>query len=184
MRRRPLSREEQEAKKGGYAELFKSREATFGGLLFDFMPKSTTSETPEAREAFYSSIWKDGGFKYWVGTYIDNLVDAEANRYSYEFWRKQTQARINDPRKRELLAPEHQPHFLGIKRPSLEVDYYEQFNRPNVDVVDVRNNPIKEFSETGIVMEDGTSHELDVVALATGFVSSFRKGPSDNLFRY
>lgn len=171
MRRRALSPEEQDSKKEGYPELFASRETTFGGLLFDWYDKCTTDDTPEEREAFYSSIWKEGGFKYWVGTYKDNLVNAEANRHSYKFWREQTQARINDPRKRELLAPGQQAHFLGIKRPSLECDYYEQFNRPNVDVIDIRSNAIKEFSETGIIMEDGMHYEVDVVALATGFVS-------------
>jgi len=40
-----------------------------------------------------------------------------------------------------------------------------------VDVVDVRNNPIKRFVSDGIIQEDGTFHKLDIVALATGFDS-------------
>jgi cation diffusion facilitator CzcD-associated flavoprotein CzcO len=35
--------------------------------------------------------------------------------------------------------------------------------------VDIKNNGIKEFSETGITLEDGTHHEFDVIAVATGF---------------
>ncbi|KAK8067402.1 cyclopentanone monooxygenase [Apiospora hydei] len=61
------------------------------------------------------------------------------------------------------------PHYFGIKRPCLEYNYYEQFNRPSVDVVDIKNNPIKEFTETGITLADGTHHEFDVIAVATGF---------------
>jgi len=61
------------------------------------------------------------------------------------------------------------PHFFGVKRPCLEQNYYEQFNRENVDVVDIRENPITELTETGIKLQDGTEHEFDVIAIATGF---------------
>lgn len=43
-------------------------------------------------------------------------------------------------------------------------------DQPNVEVVDVSKNEIKEFDETGIVLQDGTHHKLDAVAIATGFV--------------
>jgi cation diffusion facilitator CzcD-associated flavoprotein CzcO len=66
------------------------------------------------------------------------------------------------------------PHYFGIKRPCLVLNYYEQFNRETVDLVNVKNNPIKEFTETGITLEDGTHHEFDVIAVATGFVSAMR----------
>ncbi|KAJ4347371.1 uncharacterized protein N0V89_011312 [Didymosphaeria variabile] len=61
------------------------------------------------------------------------------------------------------------PHYFGVKRPCLENNYYEQFNRPNVDVIDIKDNPIAEFTETGIKLENGDHYEFDVVAVATGF---------------
>lgn len=60
------------------------------------------------------------------------LFDQKANREAYDFWPKKTRARIRDPRKRAHLEP---PHAFGTKRPSLERDFYEQFNKDNVDVV-------------------------------------------------
>jgi len=87
----------------------------------------------------------------------------------YDFWAEKTRGRIRDPRKRDLLVPKEPPHFFGIKRPCLEHCYYEHFNRDNVDVVDISKNEIKEFTETGIRLEDGSHHEFDVIALATGF---------------
>lgn len=63
------------------------------------------------------------------------------------------------------------PHYFGIKRPCLEQNYYEQFNRESVDVIDISKNGIKEFNETGITLEDGSHYEFDVIAIATGFVS-------------
>ncbi|KAL4790950.1 hypothetical protein BDV19DRAFT_316612 [Aspergillus venezuelensis] len=169
MRKRDLTIEEQERIKPYYPELFRYREANFAGFLYDWHEKDTFDDTPEEREAFYEQVWKDGGFRYWVALYKDNLFNADANRESYKFWAKKTRARIGDPQLRELLAPRDMPHYFGIKRPCLEYNYYEQFNRENVHLVDIKNNPIKEFTESGITLEDGTHHELDVIAVATGF---------------
>lgn len=63
------------------------------------------------------------------------------------------------------------PHAFGTKRPSLEQKYYEQFNRPNVNVVGIKANPIVEVTPEGLVTADGKLHELDIIALATGFKS-------------
>ncbi|KAI1085163.1 FAD/NAD(P)-binding domain-containing protein [Whalleya microplaca] len=169
MRRRDLSVEEQDAAKKFYPELFRYREKNFAGFNYDWYEKNTFDDTPEQREAFYESVWKDGGFRYWVALYKDNLFNAEANKESYKFWAKKTRDRVGDPRKRDLLAPLEQPHFFGVKRPCLEYNYYEQFNKPSVDVVDIKNNAIKAFDETGILLEDGTHYEFDVIAVATGF---------------
>lgn len=172
MRKRNLTVEEQERIKPYYPELFRYREANFAGFMYDWCERNTFDDTPEEREAFYEGVWKDGGFRYWVALYKDNLFNAEANKESYNFWAKKTRARIGDPKLRELLAPREMPHYFGIKRPCLERNYYEQFNRESVHLVDINNNPITEFTETGITLKDGTHHELDVVAVATGFVSS------------
>jgi len=171
MRKRHLTVEEQEAAKKLYPELFRFREKSFGGFLYDWSEKSTFDDSPEEREALYEQAWQDGGFRFWIAIYKDNLINPDANRESYKFWATKVRNRIGDPRLRDLLAPLEMPHFFGIKRPCLEYDYFEQFNRPSVDLVDIKSNPIKEFTETGITLEDGTHHELDVVAIATGFVS-------------
>ncbi|KAJ5804107.1 uncharacterized protein N7518_000410 [Penicillium psychrosexuale] len=169
MRKRDLTVEEQERLKPNYPELFRYRETSFAGFLYDWYERNTFDDTPEEREAFFESVWKEGGFRFWVGVYKDNLFNAEANKESYNFWVKKTRDRIGDPVARDLLAPLKMPHYFGIKRPCLERDYYEQFNRESVHLVNIGNNPIKEFTETGITLEDGTHHELDVVAVATGF---------------
>jgi cation diffusion facilitator CzcD-associated flavoprotein CzcO len=172
MRRKALTREEQDRYKKLYPELFRFRETSFAGFTYDWLERNTFDDTPEEREATYEKIWKDGGFRFWVAIYKDNLLDAEANKESYKFWAKKTRARIGDPKTRDLLAPLEMPHYFGIKRPCLEETYYEQFNRETVHLVDISNNPIREFTETGITLKDGTHHELDVIAVATGFVST------------
>ncbi|KAK0390750.1 hypothetical protein NLU13_0253 [Sarocladium strictum] len=169
MRKRALTPEDQDRLKALYPELFRMRETTFAGFTYDWHERNTFDDTPEEREAFYEKVWQDGGFRFWVAIYKDNLMNAEANKESYKFWAKKTRARIGDPKLRDLLAPLEMPHYFGIKRPCLEATYYEQFNRENVHLVDLNNNAIKEFTETGITLQDGTHHELDVIAVATGF---------------
>ncbi|OJZ81076.1 hypothetical protein ASPFODRAFT_146628 [Aspergillus luchuensis CBS 106.47] len=169
MRKRPLTVEEQERLKPLYPELFRLRETSFGGFTYDFIERGVFDENEKEREAFLEGIWEKGGFRYWVGSYGDYLFDAKASRVIYDFWARKVRARIEDPVKRDLLAPLEPPHPWGVKRPSLELDYYDQFNRPNVDIVDVRNNPIDSFTEKGIRMADGTEYEFDVICVATGF---------------
>ena len=171
MGKRPLTVEEQTHSKQWYHRFFEMRERTFGGFLYNFSEKSTFEDSPEEREKFYQSLFDHGGFVFWLANYKDYYKNAEANHEAYNFWAKTVRSRIGDPRKRDLLAPLKMPHYFGIKRPCLEQNYYEQFNRENVDVVDVSKNAIKEFDETGITLEDGSHHEFDVIAIATGFVS-------------
>lgn len=171
MGKRPLTVEEQEGAKHMYPQLFEMRELTAAGFLYDWVEKKTFEDSPEERERFYQSLFDHGGFGFWLANYKDMLRDKEANKEAYKFWAKTVRARVGDPQKRELLAPLEMPHYFGVKRPCLEQNYYEQFNRENVHVIDVKANPVKEFTETGIVLEDGTHHELDVIAIATGFVS-------------
>lgn len=169
MRKRELTPEEQDRGKKWYPALFAYREKCFAGFHYDWAEKNTFDDSPEEREAFYEKMWSGGGFRFWVAVYKDNLFNPEANRESYRFWVKKTRSRIGDPRLRDLLTPLEMPHYFGIKRPCLETNYFEQFNRPTVDIVDINSNPIKEFTETGITLQDGTHHEFDVVAIATGF---------------
>ncbi|KAL2011491.1 hypothetical protein VTN00DRAFT_4209 [Thermoascus crustaceus] len=169
MRKRPLTVQEQEEAKKNYPELFSLREKCFGGFLYTFSERSVFEDNEEERQEFLEKLWQEGGFRYWLGNYKDYLFDAKANREVYNFWAKKVRDRIGDPKQRDLLAPLEPPHPFGVKRPCLEYNYYEQFNRPNVEAIDIKNNPIAGFTETGIKLADGTVHEVDVVCVATGF---------------
>ena len=169
MRRRPLTAQEQDEAKKWYPELFDLRERCFGGFLYSFSEKGTFEDTPEDREKFFEKLWQDGGFRYWLGNYKDYLSDPKANREVYNFWAKKQRARIGDPAKRDILTPLEPPHPWGVKRPCLEYAYFEQFNRENVDVIDIKNNPIVKFDKTGIQLEDGTHYDFDIIVIATGF---------------
>ncbi|RFU25210.1 hypothetical protein B7463_g11132, partial [Scytalidium lignicola] len=169
MGKKPLTREEQQGAKVHYPRLYELREKCFGGFLFSWHEKTTFEDNYEEQDAYYKKLWDHGGFSFWLGNYKDMLFDPKANRRAYDFWARNVRNRVGDPRKRDLLAPLEPPHPFGVKRPCLEQNYYEQFNRPNVDIVDINKTPIVEFRPEGILTSDGVLHEFDVIAMATGF---------------
>ncbi|KAH8798785.1 cyclohexanone monooxygenase [Hyaloscypha sp. PMI_1271] len=172
MGKRPMSKEEQDGLKPLYPEILELRERCFAGFTYDFAEIDTFDHTPEQREAFFEALWKRAGFSLWLGGYRDYFFDMKANREAYNFWAKKQRQRIKNPAKRDLLCPLEPPHAFGIKRPCLEQNYYEVLDQDNVDIVDISEkggNRIVEFTETGIKTADGKVHEVDVVALATGF---------------
>lgn len=169
MRQRKLDQATQLEMKKDYPENFRKRRDDFGGF-FDIIPvdKSALEVSAQERQAVYEDAWAKGGFHYWVGTFNDVLIDPEANRTAYDFWRDKTRERIKDPAIAEILVPTDPPHPFGTKRPSLEQWYFEVFNQTNVTLIDTREDPILEITEAGILTDQG-EHPLDLLVLATGF---------------
>jgi len=147
-----------------------TRFADFSGFLYGRPTKATMEDPPEVREAVFEEAWRLGGFRL-LFCYNDLLTSQEANDEVYKFWAKKRRAQMTNPEKRDLLAPEVQIHPLAGKRPSLEQDYYEQMDKPHVTLVNVKKNPVSHVVDNGIVTEDGKLHEVDILAVATGFDS-------------
>lgn len=55
------------------------------------------------------------------------------------------------------------------RRPLCDAGYYQQFNRDNLDIVELRKPPITEIRPPGINTSDGTQYDLDVIVFTTGF---------------
>jgi len=168
MRQRPLTAAEQEQAKPGYPEIFRQRRLSSGGFEILRLDQSALEVSSEERTAAFERLWAAGGFHYWVGNYADILVDERANRLAYDFWRDKVRERITDPALQEKLAPSDPPHPFGVKRPSLEQTYYDIFNQPNVELVDLREEPIERILPDGIATSVGERRH-DVLVLATGF---------------
>lgn len=111
--------------------------------------------------------WETGGFYFVFTTFDDLLVDQESNAAMSEFVRNKIRTIVNDEKTAELLSPKYP---ILSKRPPLGHFYYEAFNRPNVQLVDVSgNNGIQTFTEKGLRTENGDEFEFDMVIFAIGF---------------
>lgn len=70
---------------------------------------------------------------------------------------------VRDPELRRKLTPDYQPM---CRRLILSGGFYRAMQRDNVDLV---TDAIDHVEQRGIVTADGVLHEVDVIALATGF---------------
>lgn len=95
----------------------------------------------------------------------DVFFDIEANQMAAELYGEAIARIVTDPQTAAALTPSHP---FGCKRPIIDQGYYETFNRDNVTLVDLRQDPIAEITPTGIRTEY-RHHELDVIIYATGF---------------
>ncbi|HYF26207.1 MAG TPA: alpha/beta hydrolase fold domain-containing protein [Baekduia sp.] len=142
-----------------------SRE-NFLGAPYEAPRPSALADPPEERRKVYDEFYGKGGFRLVISTYQDLLFSKEANDTIAEYLRERIRERVEDPRTAELLCPDDHPY--ATKRAPFETDYYETFNRDNVDLVDVRSAPIETLTETGL-QTAADHYELDVLILATGF---------------
>ena len=125
-----------------------------------------TSISEEEREGVYQAAWDEGGaMRFSLGTFCNISTDEAVNRPACDFIKNKIAQIVKDPEKRRKLTPTE----LFVRRHCCDIGNYEQFNRDNEDVVDIKANPIAEFTSNGLRLSDGTIHELDVVICPTGF---------------
>jgi len=122
--------------------------------------------TPEQRRATYEGAWREGGLgPILVKTYCDILTDRQSNEWLSEFVREKIRGIVRDPETARKLLPSY---AIATKRQVMDEGYYHAFNRDNVSLVDLREDPIVEITPAGIRTERGF-HALDMLIFATGF---------------
>ncbi|MGI9646800.1 MAG: alpha/beta hydrolase fold domain-containing protein, partial [Ilumatobacteraceae bacterium] len=120
----------------------------------------------DERRARYEAAWEEGTIFAILGAFNDIIVNADANATAAEFVRTKIRSIVDDPDTAEALCPSDYP--MGTKRLCLDTGYYETFNLPHVELVDLRREPIETITETGIATTD-RSFEFDAIVFATGF---------------
>lgn len=169
MGQRDISPLEGRAAKGLYRGLFGLAREAASGIACDAQPLVASQVGHAERQRFWEELWARGGFAFQAGNYADVLADEGTSRALYDFWAAKVRQRVRDPAKREVVVPDEPPFPFGTKRSSLEQDYYECLDRDNVDIVGLKKTPIREFTEGGILTEDGAERKHDIVVMATGY---------------
>jgi cyclohexanone monooxygenase len=161
----PVSEEEDREVKANYPARRMQAANSPSGLGFIPNRKSALDDPPEIREKVYEAAYNRLGFGFALA-YHDILLSKPANDTAAEFVRRKIGEKIKDPVLRQKLVPVD--HAFGARRPSVDSGYFEAFNRENVELADLREAPIVEFTETGI-RTTAKHHEFDLVIFATGF---------------
>jgi cyclohexanone monooxygenase len=120
----------------------------------------------EQREQIFEELWNRGnGFRFLLGGFCDIATNKEANEAACQFIRRKISQIVRDPEKARKLTP----HDWYARRPLCDGGYYKQFNRENVEIVDLKETPITAITPEGIQTSDAVVHELDLIIFATGF---------------
>jgi acetyl esterase/lipase len=120
----------------------------------------------ERRERF-ERAWAAGDLVHILTQlWADQGSDVDGNALVAELVREKIRSIVKDPETAEALSPHDHP--FGAKRPCLDTNYYATYNRPNVTLVNLRREPIKAITASGITT-DKRSFDLDVIVFATGF---------------
>ena len=124
-----------------------------------------TQEIKQTTRAERQRLVEEEGFLA-IRRYADVALDEEANELACEMYRDQVKRVIKDPATAQALMPRDYP--MGCKRPVIDTNYYETFNRDNVTLVDLRQGGIEEITEAGVRTAQG-DYTFDVLVYATGF---------------
>ena len=162
----PIDAETQVRIKASYPEMFRRCQETFACFIHTTDPRGTFEVTPEEREAFFEQQYATPGFAMWQGNFRDMLTNREANALVSDFVARKIRERVKDPKVADKLIPKD--HGFGTRRVPMETSYYEVYNQPNVQLVDIKETPIERITPTGIKTSDA-DYEFDIIIYATGF---------------
>jgi cyclohexanone monooxygenase len=163
-RNRPLDPDEQRRWKERYPELRAEAKKTFTGVLAKYRSEKAAEASPDEIRSEYQRRWDEGGLGF-MGAFGDLLIDDEANRTAREFVAAKLREMVKDPKLADALTPDY---LIGCKRLVIDTGYYETFNKPHVQLVDISNSPIERITPQG-VRANGREIDVDVLVLATGF---------------
>ena len=161
-----ISRDEMDAIRARYPEILALCRETPGCYIHSTDPRATLDATPEERIAFWEKLYASPGFGIWQGNFSDMLSDRTANALASAFIANKIRQRVHDPIVAEKLIPKN--HGFGTRRVPLETSYYEVFNQPNVELIDVNETPIECVTRGGI-QTSAREFAFDIIIYATGF---------------
>ncbi len=161
----PLTPEFKQWVKQNNRQIRETTHKNYNGMGFMVDERKAVETPAEERETIYEAAWERGGLQF-RASFQDMLVSKEANDTAADFIKRKIRAIVKDPRTAAILSNIDHPY--AAKRPPIDTDYFETYNRPNVSLVDVRATPIERISEAGICTSEG-EYPVDVIVFATGF---------------
>lgn len=163
---RPYTEAERAEMKARYQEYREESRWTTFGTAGHVATEAALAVDEETRRNTYENAWQVGRVNELLGAFTDLMVDKAANETAAEFVREKIRAIVKDPDVAESLTPTNYP--FGAKRPCMDTNYYETFNRANVSLVDLRKEPMKCVLPHGI-RTTKAEYTFDTLVLAIGF---------------
>jgi cation diffusion facilitator CzcD-associated flavoprotein CzcO len=138
---------------------------TYNGMAFKVEDRKAVETAPAERETIYEAAWERGGLQF-RASFQDMLTSKEANDTAADFIKRKIRSIVQDQKTAAILSDIDHPY--AAKRPPIDTDYFETYNRPNVTLVDVKAAPIEQITPDGIRTAEA-DYPLDIIVFATGF---------------
>ena len=172
LRNSPLDPVYERFVKDNYAEIRSLEQECRGPGMVLMDGRITRPETRNAMDIGHAERVSDFEWRWQAGgvhlgrSFVDLVRDEAANQELRAFLESKIRDLVHNPEIAEKLIPQHPPLS---RRPPGEGGYYEAFNRSDVTLVDVADDPIADILPQGVRLKSGAVHELDVLIFATGF---------------
>ena len=165
-RHRDLPKDKREEYKKNYKKYRQlAKNSSFGIAKYQPPTQSTFEVSDEERNVIYEKAWQEGG-QAMLFAFTDLLIDEKANETAAEFVRNKIRKIVNDKETAEKLCPKNHP--IGTKRLCLDSNYFETYNKKNVSLIDISNDPIEKITEKGL-FTNNIEYSFDDLVFATGF---------------
>jgi cation diffusion facilitator CzcD-associated flavoprotein CzcO len=164
-RNAPLTPEFKRYIKENTAEIRRVMHSTVNGHPWPISDRLALETSPGERQALYEKAWETGGLRF-RATFRDLVTDKAANDTAAAFLRAKIREIVKDPATAAKLSDIDHPY--AAKRPPIDTDYFETFNRENVALVDLRSEPSERITPQGIRTRND-EYPLDIIVFATGF---------------
>ena len=163
---RPLTEKELSNAKSSYDQIREKAKYTRAGIGYNqFEERKLLDLSSEEIKKELNNRWKIGGQEIFTAGFTDVGVNVEANKIVADFVKSKIKEIVKDPNVAELLSPED---AIGCKRLCADTNYFETYNRENVELIDLNSNPINSITENGILTND-KEFKFDIIIFATGF---------------
>jgi cation diffusion facilitator CzcD-associated flavoprotein CzcO len=140
-------------------------ELSESGVPVDTPTKTTLEATEDEQRRRFEQGWQRGGISALSSGFTDFFSNEEANKVAQDFAREKIRAVVRDPAVATLLCPSH---HIGTKRTCTDIGYFETYNLPHVELVDLRSSPMLRVTRTGIELTD-RQIDVDAIIFAIGF---------------
>ena len=163
---RPLTEKELSNAKSSYDQIREKAKYTRAGIGYNqFEERKLLDLSSEEIKKELNNRWKIGGQEIFTAGFTDVGVNVEANKIVADFVKSKIKEIVKDPNVAELLSPED---AIGCKRLCADTNYFETYNRENVELIDLNSNPINSITENGILTKN-KEFKFDTIIFATGF---------------
>ena len=138
---------------------------TPNGHPFEISSRLVSDVNEEEMNEIYEKAWEKGGLQF-RATFNDLVTNIEANKTASEFIKGKIRKTVSNKKFANILSDIDHP-YAG-KRPPIDSHYFEAFNRDNINLIDLRSDPILQINQKGIQTKENY-FDLDIIVFATGY---------------